>query len=400
MTRILVAMTLLVVCGAACSEVDETSPEPDQISSVDICGEETPCSADSADEDVVSSPGDVSEKEDVFQSEDPPIPKEHCSNSYDDDGDGLMDCDDPICLGTDSCKEVLCDDGKDNDKDGLVDCVDPSCAYSEACHPENCASFYECLMVMGCQCELGEDCPEEETDEYSECQKACYMSNYCRNDCMASLSVETQEQIAALQSCLFNDCKDQNWGLCFYETCLEEFAQCYLVGEATCEEFFFDCVYECGGNPNCTSQCYQNLSANGYVDFVHWNQCRVGLCDANNDYAVDSSACVNLAGMYACLDVSGGCIPVTDGASCDLLVECVLHCESFSDAPCLASCVEGVGISFEHKEDVAALFSCVIGHCGTGGVGLVPECMSNAIAGPCSDIFSECKGEASSIESP
>ena len=53
------------------------------------------------------------------------IPVEDCGNGIDDDGDGLVDCDDPDCSGN-ACQEV-CDDGKDNDGDGFVDCADTDC---------------------------------------------------------------------------------------------------------------------------------------------------------------------------------------------------------------------------------------------------------------------------------
>jgi len=82
---------------------------------------------------------------------------EICGNGVDDDGDGLIDCDDPNCFGQD-CPEVcddgmdndgdgfvdcadtdcppcqeICDDGLDNDRDGLVDCDDPNCAGNPVC---------------------------------------------------------------------------------------------------------------------------------------------------------------------------------------------------------------------------------------------------------------------------
>ncbi|MFN7135788.1 MAG: MopE-related protein, partial [Myxococcales bacterium] len=68
-----------------------------------------------------------------------------CTNSLDDDGDGLVDCLDPDCAGA-SCGtfgrvcgagacgcpgaelvESTCGDGTDNDCDGLVDCADSDC---------------------------------------------------------------------------------------------------------------------------------------------------------------------------------------------------------------------------------------------------------------------------------
>jgi hypothetical protein len=90
-----------------------------------------------------------------------PFPEEetNCTDGYDDDYDGLVDCDDSdcrleVCLGcfdgidndgengadcTDpTCAEGegclgLCDDGLDNDEDGHSDCDDHDCAGSEAC---------------------------------------------------------------------------------------------------------------------------------------------------------------------------------------------------------------------------------------------------------------------------
>ena len=48
-----------------------------------------------------------------------------CNDGVDNDGDGLIDCDDPECFGQD-CPEV-CDDEQDNDGDGWVDCADTDC---------------------------------------------------------------------------------------------------------------------------------------------------------------------------------------------------------------------------------------------------------------------------------
>lgn len=55
---------------------------------------------------------------------------ENCSDGVDKDRDELIDCDDPDCDGTFSCRPPpeICDDGVDNDRDGLVDCDDPDCA--------------------------------------------------------------------------------------------------------------------------------------------------------------------------------------------------------------------------------------------------------------------------------
>ncbi len=53
---------------------------------------------------------------------------EKCDNRFDDDEDGLVDCDDPECAGVGNCPVELCYDGIDNDGDGLTDCMDSDCA--------------------------------------------------------------------------------------------------------------------------------------------------------------------------------------------------------------------------------------------------------------------------------
>ncbi len=57
-----------------------------------------------------------------------------CNDGIDDDGDGLVDLDDPGCSATDDAFEtnagVACDDGFDNDGDGLIDWGrDPGCEH-------------------------------------------------------------------------------------------------------------------------------------------------------------------------------------------------------------------------------------------------------------------------------
>jgi len=60
---------------------------------------------------------------------------ELCGNGRDDDGDGLVDCEDGGCADTEICVELDCADGADSDNDGLVDCQDEDCWAGLACHP-------------------------------------------------------------------------------------------------------------------------------------------------------------------------------------------------------------------------------------------------------------------------
>jgi hypothetical protein len=83
-----------------------------------------------------------------------------CDDGMDNNNDGLIDCDDPLCDGR-SCgtgclcigttpTELECGDGADNDQDGLTDCADPQCD-DVACGPG-------CLCAGGAGKEL--DCSD------------------------------------------------------------------------------------------------------------------------------------------------------------------------------------------------------------------------------------------------
>jgi hypothetical protein len=56
---------------------------------------------------------------------------EDCSNGIDDDGDALVDCDDPDCSSDPNCAPLMenCSNGIDDDGDALIDCDDPDCPF-------------------------------------------------------------------------------------------------------------------------------------------------------------------------------------------------------------------------------------------------------------------------------
>jgi hypothetical protein len=66
----------------------------------------------------------------------PPLTETDCTNMIDDDCDGLVDCEDPDCECNAACiqpDETDCANGIDDDCDGLVDCEDPDCTDDPAC---------------------------------------------------------------------------------------------------------------------------------------------------------------------------------------------------------------------------------------------------------------------------
>ncbi len=63
----------------------------------------------------------------------PPPFETSCDNGIDDDGDGLIDCEDPDCGQDNLCLVEICFNGIDDDNDGLVDCDDSECYTVEGC---------------------------------------------------------------------------------------------------------------------------------------------------------------------------------------------------------------------------------------------------------------------------
>lgn len=63
---------------------------------------------------------------------DPPF-ETNCGNMIDDDGDGLLDCEDPDCFNSNVCTVEICNNGIDDDGDGWVDCSDSECFDLEIC---------------------------------------------------------------------------------------------------------------------------------------------------------------------------------------------------------------------------------------------------------------------------
>jgi cysteine-rich repeat protein len=63
------------------------------------------------------------------------VPVEDCTDGMDNDGNRLVDCDDPACFLDGRCVgEEVCDNGRDDNGNGLVDCDDPDCD----CAPPGC----------------------------------------------------------------------------------------------------------------------------------------------------------------------------------------------------------------------------------------------------------------------
>ena len=320
------------------------------------------------------------------------LAKEDCINGSDDDGDGLVDCEDPECATQVACSKIEnCTNGTDDNDDGLVDCDDPSCTYADACFVESCSTFYICLAEKGCDCEVGKDCTFEVGDDtYGQCQITCFQNQTCNDACVSELSLGVQEDLAAYNNCTqtfcanaqtdeeyetclltncaneyvdcffeeekkeickgYFTCLDENgcndvpsdeFGSCLFDNCVEGYANCNFDGTDTCDQF-----YACFQNGGCNSEtmtedqyqecidpCYEAVSSAGFLDAVTWDSCRFDLCDADENDETDSTICIVMASIFACGDSAGSCLPagafVGEG-TCGDVADCMAACEDFT----------------------------------------------------------------------
>ena len=320
------------------------------------------------------------------------VAKEDCINGSDDDGDGLVDCEDPECATQPACSKTEdCTNGTDDNDDGLVDCDDPSCTYADACFVESCSTFYICLAEKGCDCEVGKDCTFEVGDDtYGQCQITCFQNQTCNDACVSELSLGVQEDLAAYNNCTqtfcanaqtdeeyetclltncateyvdcffeeekkdvckgYFSCLDENgcndvpsdeFGSCLFDNCVEGYANCNFDGTDTCDQFL-GCFQAAQCNPDtmtddqyqdCIGPCYDAVSPAGFIDAIAWDNCRFDLCDADENDETDSTICILMASYLACGDSAGTCLPegsfVGEG-TCGDVADCLAACEDFT----------------------------------------------------------------------
>lgn len=158
-----------------------------------------------------------------------------CSDGIDNDGDGLIDCDDPDCQ-TQGTREVpgpgmtvcaktednlyTCSDGKDNDGDGFIDCEDNSCKQTQACcitQGNEGDTLESCMDGIDNNCNGYKDCDDfacaksriPEVQEY--CRKLKCPGDTSPEGACSSLDTSSEKEclLEALASCADgrdNDC--------------------------------------------------------------------------------------------------------------------------------------------------------------------------------------------------
>ena len=92
---------------------------------------------------------------------------ENCTNNIDDDGDKLVDCEDPDCADHPDCQQTqeICDNGTDDDGDNLVDCDDADCYGDPACLPQD----EDCVNGVDDDGDTLVDCDDPDCDNDIHC---------------------------------------------------------------------------------------------------------------------------------------------------------------------------------------------------------------------------------------
>ncbi len=144
---------LLFLCLIACADSSHQGPELSFSSNSESSNNDTTEHSSDSDKHTSSNSEDIDIKENTIEA---------CFDGVDNDDDGFSDCADYDCLDFSACMMcgnysdhpdaeeeegstqeclptytedtgTLCDDTYDNDLDGLVDCDDPDCSKADIC---------------------------------------------------------------------------------------------------------------------------------------------------------------------------------------------------------------------------------------------------------------------------
>lgn len=389
---------------------------------------------------------------------------EICDNELDDDGDGLVDCLDPECGGTDSCAaKPTCGPG-DSDGDGLVDCFDPDCAGTPACFesdchdqidndgdgladcfdidclpqcrrpiPEcedgvdhdgdgligdaepdcprpiypGCGDYYTCAVEEGCGCTSSVDCPSS-AGPLQQCATNCLANQTCAQVCYEELPAQFQTALDGLDACTEAHCTAADFPAeatqCEWSTCAAEYAACYFNGPQSECSYYLECAQFCAINDsNCRAACESRLDASAGLDMLSFELCRHEVCDEDGDSMMDSPTCAHVATYLACggAETAGTCAGWgTEGGA-----SCMdyVNCWTSCDSLDHHACINAciANASPEAFSESAATGACLLAQCGTTDFGLSLGCFVDALAVECASAFESCTdGNGSPLSGP
>ncbi|MBN2724564.1 MAG: trypsin-like serine protease [Deltaproteobacteria bacterium] len=153
--------------------------------------------------------------------------QENCTNGTDDDGDNMVDCNDPDCSQHSNCTTTgeNCTNGVDDDGDNMVDCNDPDCQTNANCitNPENCTNGVDddgdgavdcddadCVTLSSCT-ERVEDCTngiDDDGDGAADCDDVdCANNANCSGTISENCSNGIDDDGDAKIDCNDSDCR-------------------------------------------------------------------------------------------------------------------------------------------------------------------------------------------------
>ncbi len=165
---------------------------------------------------------------------------EICDDFFDNDRDGLVDCDDVDCIQNATCaleqNREICGDGTDNDGDGVLDCDDPDCQGNAFCEANTGCQAEQCISPPPSFCD-GDGDVLVVFDPVGDCKNdACFyepirlpcsnQNRVCRNAQCAEPDPETCDDGIDNNGDNLVDCNDP---LCErHMACLQEMDACVL----------------------------------------------------------------------------------------------------------------------------------------------------------------------------
>lgn len=230
----------------------------------------------------------------VFACADPEIIEDtatSCSNGQDDDGDDLIDCQDPSCGASGKCEGTMaaCANGVDDDNDQATDCEDTACIEVGSCDAIETA----CEPLPQSGCPVGMGCYGKVTGGVST-GTSCRLagtgreSDPCDSDKIGTLGVRDPHPCAAGNGCVVAGTKNGVCGrYCRSDTDCGAFSVCLAAGA---------CSSPCDprSNTGCSRPAYTCLSrhevGNAYaMGGARWACYDVAL--ARNGQALAGASC-------------------------------------------------------------------------------------------------------------
>jgi hypothetical protein len=127
-----------------------------------------------------------------------------CSNHYDDDGDGLVDCADPSCIASGICEvgAAACSNGADDDGNGQTDCQQNTCVAGGYCD----SAVTACGVAPQRGCVAGEGCYQASDNAASAAELRCRLAGSrpgvtCSRAAVAALTPREVHPCPAGQGC-------------------------------------------------------------------------------------------------------------------------------------------------------------------------------------------------------